>query len=132
MPKIPRPPLSPHLQIYDLPFTARLSIFHRATGVILSLGLFLIPLGLLALWWGPAAWRLFHSLMASIPGKLFLLGLTFSLYFHACNGVRHLFWDAGMGFSLKRSRYSGIAVLVVSGLLTGVTWLLAMQAGGEA
>ena len=29
-------PLSPHLQVYRLPITARLSILHRATGVALS------------------------------------------------------------------------------------------------
>jgi len=31
-------PLSPHLQIYRLPLSAILSITHRATGVILALG----------------------------------------------------------------------------------------------
>ncbi len=38
MPRIDTRPLSPHLQIYKLPFTALLSVLHRATGIKLSLG----------------------------------------------------------------------------------------------
>ena len=39
-------PMSPHLQIYDLPMTARLSILHRVTGAILMGGLLLVVVSL--------------------------------------------------------------------------------------
>ena len=44
-----RRPLSPHLQVYRLPLTAWLSITHRLTGVLLSLGLVLLLGSLLAI-----------------------------------------------------------------------------------
>ena len=42
-------PLSPHLQIYDLPITAKLSILHRATGAFLLAGLFIMVMVLVAI-----------------------------------------------------------------------------------
>ena len=44
-----RRPLSPHLQVYRLPLTARLSILHRITGVGLAVG------ALVLVWWLVAA-----------------------------------------------------------------------------
>ncbi len=131
MPDADNRPLSPHLQIYRLPLTARLSIFHRATGVLLSLALLMLVAGLLTLLAGEAAWSHAQVFLQSLPGEIFLLGATFSLFFHTCNGVRHLFWDAGKGFSLSASRRSGYAVLVASSLLTLLAWLVAMSTGGQ-
>ena len=41
---------------------------------------------------------------------LVLFGFTASLFFHLCNGIRHLAWDAGYGFDKQRGaadRYRG-------------------------
>ena len=46
-------PLSPHLQIYRMPMTAVMSIFHRATGVGLLVGAVLLIWWLLAAATGP-------------------------------------------------------------------------------
>ena len=43
---------------------------------------------------------------------------VFSLAFHLSNGVRHLFWDMGLGLSIKDSYMSGYLVILLSLVLT--------------
>jgi len=67
--------------------------------------------------------------MASWYGQLFLFGLTFSLYLHFCNGIRHLFWDVGMGFELETADMTAKLVIAMAIILTIATWLVALIAG---
>jgi succinate dehydrogenase / fumarate reductase cytochrome b subunit len=39
------------------------------------------------------------------------------------NGIRHLFWDAGLGFDLKAAYRSGWIVVIGSIALTIVAWV---------
>ena len=118
-------PTSPHLQIYRLPLTAVLSICFRAAGAVLALGLVLLVWLLVAAASGPEYYAHVHSLAASWFGQLVLFGLTFVLYYHLCNGVRHLYWDAGYGFERESVAISVWVVLAVSAGLTVLTWLIA-------
>lgn len=118
-------PMSPHLQIYKLPFTAKLSILHRGTGVMLFAGLILMVLTLLSIASGPECWASMQSFLSSIIGKIILIGFTFCLFYHLCNGIRHLFWDIGKGLELADAKRSGMAVIVCSVLFTALTWLVA-------
>lgn len=118
-------PLSPHLQIYKLPLTALLSVVHRATGVILALGAVLLVWILSLVANDAEAYAQLYPHLASWYGQLFLLGLTFSLYLHFCNGIRHLFWDIGMGFELETVDKTAKLVIVVSIGLTIATWVVA-------
>ena len=52
---------------------------------------------------------------------LFLWSVAF--FYHLCNGIRHLAWDAGYGFELRSAYRSGYAVLAMTALLTVLTWL---------
>lgn len=115
-------PLSPHLQVYRFEWTMLLSITHRFTGVGLALGSVLLVWWLLALANGPGSFALAQSVMGSWIGRLVLLGFTWALFYHFCNGIRHLFWDAGRGFELDAARNSGIAVIAGSVLLTLIFW----------
>ncbi len=54
---------------------------------------------------------------------LLLFGWTFSLFFHLCNGIRHLVWDAGWGFELDQTYVSGWAVVAASAGLTILAWI---------
>lgn len=118
-------PLSPHLQIYKLPLTALLSVIHRATGIILALGAVLLVWILTVAANDVEAYGRLHLHLASWYGQLFLLGLTFSLYLHFCNGIRHLFWDIGMGFELETVDKTAKFAIVVSIGLTIATWMVA-------
>ena len=117
-------PLSPHLQIYRLPFSALISISHRATGVLLAAGSLVLVYWLAAVASGPDAFADAQALLGSIVGRVLLLALTFSLFYHLANGIRHLFWDAGFGFELRTVRASGMLVIVASVVLTLVAWAL--------
>ena len=55
-----------------------------------------------------------HGFLGSRLGLALLFGWTYALFFHLCNGIRHLFWDAGYGFELKTIYASGWTVVAVS------------------
>jgi succinate dehydrogenase / fumarate reductase cytochrome b subunit len=120
-----RPPTSPHLQIYRLPLTALLSITHRITGVFLSVGALLLVSVLAALAGGAESYAPFQTFLQSWFGQLVLFGITFALYFHFCTGIRHLFWDVGMGFELETSDKTAKLAVIVSIVLTVATWIIA-------
>ena len=58
-------------------------------------------------------------------GRLLLFGWTFSIFYHLCNGIRHLFWDIGKGYEISTLYRTGAVAVVVSILLTLATWLRA-------
>lgn len=123
-------PLSPHLQVYRWQLTSVLSITHRGTGILLTLGTLLLVYWLLAIAAGPGAYESAQALLGSWLGKAVLFLWTLALYYHLCNGIRHLFWDAGFGFELKTVYASGMAVVIATVVLTVVTWIIAMSLPG--
>ena len=123
----PQRPLSPFMlgQYYRFQLTSALSFVHRMTGVGLSVGTLLLAGWLVALAAGPQPYALFAQHMTAWYGQVLLFGWSWSLLYHLCNGIRHLFWDAGKGFELATAYRSGYAVLAVSTLLTIAAWALA-------
>jgi succinate dehydrogenase cytochrome b subunit len=117
-------PLSPFL-IYKPQLTSMLSFSHRATGVALGVGTLFLVWWLFAAATSPGAFATARWFFGSWLGLLMLLGWTFSFFFHLCNGIRHLFWDAGYGFELRTTYASGWTVLAASGVLT----VIAVAAG---
>jgi succinate dehydrogenase / fumarate reductase cytochrome b subunit len=116
-------PLSPHLQIYRWQLTSVLSIVHRATGLALAVGTLLLVWWLLAAAAGPAAFALAQGFWYSWIGRLLLLGWSWALFFHLCNGIRHLCWDAGWGFEIKTVYRSGWIAVGASVALTLIAWI---------
>lgn len=123
-------PLSPDLQIYRPQLTSVLSITHRLTGVALSIGSPLLVCWLIAAAAGPPAYSAVRVFLASLLGLVLLLGWTFSLFFHLCNGIRHLFWDMGFGFELQAIYASGWAVVAISIGLTLAAWIVSFGMKG--
>ena len=124
-------PLSPHLGIYRWQITMTMSILHRVTGVALAVGSVVLVWWLVAAGVGPDAFDVVHRFLSSLVGQVLLIGWTLSLYYHLCNGVRHLCWDAGWGFQIKTFYITGYVTLVVALLLTlGTLWVA--YAGGAA
>lgn len=116
-------PLSPHLQVYRPQITSVLSILHRVTGVILSLGILVLVYWLTSLAGGEAAYGSAVAVLGSGPGQLVLFGWTLAFFYHLLNGVRHLFWDAGKGFELNQVYASGWSVVIGTIVLAGIAWL---------
>ncbi|MBL4739704.1 MAG: succinate dehydrogenase, cytochrome b556 subunit [Sneathiella sp.] len=125
-------PLSPHLQIYKPQITMVTSITHRITGVALAGGTLLLTWWLIAAASGPGAYATVNGFMESWFGRLVLFGFTWALFFHLCNGIRHLFWDAGKGFELPTMRKTGMAAIIMSVVLTLLTWVIAYSMGGAS
>ena len=111
-------PLSPHLQIYKPQLTSVLSITHRITGVVLSILSLFIPLTLVSVALGGGYFNILKVFLANIFIQLLITASIFVLAYHLLNGIRHLFWDYGLGLSMKDTYISGYLVLIVSVLLT--------------
>ena len=118
-------PLSPHLQIYRLPLAAILSITHRITGIGLAVGVLLLTWWVTAAAIGPGPYAQATDFIGSAIGQLLMLGFSLALFFHLCNGVRHLVWDAGKGFEKTTTATSNVIVIVAALTLTAVSWLFA-------
>jgi succinate dehydrogenase / fumarate reductase cytochrome b subunit len=118
-------PLSPHLSIYKLQISFGLSIMHRITGVVL----FICILAL--------SWFVIFALSSSIGVplieynmilllssqwlKLSLMCILFCLYYHFLNGIRHLFWDMGVGFEKSTMHKTGWIVMLLTTISTVLT-----------
>lgn len=120
----PNRPLSPFMlgQYYRFQLTSVLSFAHRLTGIGLSLGAVLLAWWLVALASGPWAYAAFSRHVAAWYGQVLLAGWSWALLYHLCNGVRHLVWDLGHGYSIPVAYRSGYAVVIVSVLLTAAAW----------
>ena len=116
-------PISPHLQIYRWQLTSVLSILHRAAGLVLSAGAILLVWWLVAAASGPDAYEGVENFFGSWIGLLFLFGWTVSLFYHLCNGIRHLVWDTGHALDLKSTYLGGWLVLGGTALLTVIAWV---------
>lgn len=120
---VPQGPISPHLQIYKPQITSVLSITHRATGVVLSIGALMLSFWLMSIATGPETYSKVSGYINLPVGQAFLLLFTFSFYFHFCNGIRHLVWDMGLGLDLKTTYFTGYITIVASAVLTAATWV---------
>ncbi len=120
-------PLSPHLQVYRLPLAAWLSITHRITGVGLTIGTVLLTWWVVAAAYGPEAYGRFQGFISSPIGYLFLFGFSASLFYHLCNGIRHLLWDVGKNFEISATNRANMIVIASALVLTAIAWLLALR-----
>lgn len=123
-------PLSPHLQIYRPEITSVLSILHRLTGVALTVGTLLLAWWLIAAAAGPDAFATAQAWIGSFLGILLMLGWTWALFYHLCNGIRHLAWDAGWGFDLETATMTGWVTVGASAALTVLAWILGLAFWG--
>ena len=123
-------PLSPHLQIYRWPLSMLTSILNRVTGVGLVVGTLVLVYWLIAAAAGPESFATAQMLLGSWIGRLLLFGWSWALFFHLCNGIRHMAWDAGWGFAIPAIDATGWIVMVASVLMTLVAWVLGYMAMG--
>lgn len=123
-------PLSPHLSIYRFMYTMALSIAHRITGVVLSVGLLLLAWWLTAVTGDASAYAAATAVLGSPFVKLLLALWLLAFVYHLVNGIRHLTWDAGMGMEKHEARRSAIVAVVATLFLFAVlAWLLFAPAG---
>ncbi len=122
-------PLSPHLQVYKFTLNMALSVFHRGTGTILALSTPLLIAWLMILASGPEAYAELQDCLTHWFFKIVLLGYVFSMCYHLCNGIRHMFWDIGYGYENSQVQTSGVVVIIVSLMLTSAIFIAAINGG---
>lgn len=125
-------PISPHLQVYRWQIQMVTSILHRATGVALSFGTLLVTAALLALAAGEADFATLRAFCTNPFGQLLLLGWSWALFYHLCNGIRHLLQDVGMGFRIEQFVRSSWLSVIGSVVLTVLVWGYVLMNGGAA
>jgi succinate dehydrogenase / fumarate reductase cytochrome b subunit len=125
-------PLSPHILIYKPQFSSVFSVFHRATGVVLSLAVFLLmvladivnnitfyPVYLFSCY--------INTYLSWLVIGAFII-VIFSFFYHISNGIRHLLWDfADQGEAILNKNQvntSAMAVLGSSAFFTAILLML--------
>ncbi len=118
-------PMSPHLQVWRWHVTMATSILHRGTGMALYVGVLVLAGWIAALAGGADSYGGYMRLLGSPLGLLVLFGLTVSFLYHLANGVRHLFWDSGVGFEPKTADATGWATIVFGVVASVLIWVVA-------
>ena len=123
-------PLSPFMfpTWYRFQITSVLSILHRFTGIALTMGSILLAWWLVAVAAGGELFAATHGFIASLLGVLLLFLWSVAFFYHLCNGIRHLAWDAGYGFEIRDAYRSGYAVIAATAVLTMLASLYVLLA----
>ncbi len=88
----------------------------------LAFGLIALTYWFVSLAGGEQSYAEAMTVFASPAGFLVLIGWTFAFLFHLLNGVRHLFWDVGVGFEREQRHKSGWFAVLGSAALTFCLW----------
>ena len=117
-------PLSPHLSIHKKVLTAIFSIFHRITGIGLSLGSILISIWIAFIALGEEYFSIFQTILSSLFFTLVLILWTIGIFYHLFNGIRYLFWSFGYGLELKIVNNTSYFVVILTVLSTIIVWVV--------
>jgi succinate dehydrogenase / fumarate reductase cytochrome b subunit len=113
-------PTSPHIGIYKKQINTFISIMHRFTGI----GIFFVSIALpwIFLFYIFGCKECITNIISCNITKIFLFFLSFGFIYHSLSGVRHLFYDVGLGFSIKTTNFTGWLVLILSIFITIIFW----------
>lgn len=123
-------PRSPNIQNYRPQLTSVLSIANRITALISTVTIIAFVAWLVAALLGPQAYDALYAAAASPVGRAVLVIATFAFFLHLCGSIRHLFWDAVVGFELRSIYASGWVVVAASLVLTAAAWLIGLRLRG--
>ena len=115
-------PLSPHLTIHKKVLTAVFSIFHRLTGIGLSIGSIFLALWISLLALGPNYFFIFEIISETLLFKIILIFWTIGIFYHLFNGIRYIYWTYGIGMEIKTVYTSGYIVLILTLLSSLFVW----------
>lgn len=118
-------PLSPFMLLtdYKVQLTSFTSITHRIAGIAVIGGLVLMVVMLLCLAFWPYGYDLLAFCSKTIIGQLVLVGLSWSLFYHMCNSIRHMLWDLGYCLELREAYITGYIAIAASFVFTIAAWL---------
>ena len=117
-------PLSPHLSIHKKVLTAVFSIFHRLTGIFLTIGSFFLVFWFLSVLIGENFYNYFQIIFSNFIFKIILFFWTLAFFYHLFNGIRYLFWSFSLGMELKTVYLSGHIIALLTIIATIIVWYL--------
>ncbi len=112
-------------EVYRPQMTSVLSILHRIAGIALTLAGILIVWWFIALGTGADSFAFADGLITSWFGGLILIGSLVAFWYHFCNGIRHLVWDAGYCLDIPSAEKAGKIVIAAAAVLTVITLIFA-------
>ncbi len=115
-------PMSPHLQVYRLPYNALMSISGRVVGIGLCVSLLALIGWFIAVVWNPEFYAKSMTFFSAAWIKYFMMVWAFAVFFYIGNGVRHVLWSMGIGVNEQAGIRSGNLVLLLSAALTLILW----------
>ncbi|MBP9743356.1 MAG: succinate dehydrogenase, cytochrome b556 subunit [Burkholderiales bacterium] len=98
--------------------TAKVSILHRFSGILLFLAIPFILYILHQSLINPDFYTSLHQIMANPIVKLIYLILIWAFMYHLCAGVRFLFLDIHKGVEIKTAKITARIVIIISLILT--------------
>jgi succinate dehydrogenase / fumarate reductase cytochrome b subunit len=114
-------------------YTMVLSMAHRVSGVFQSLGMLLLAYWLVAAASGAQAYATAAKVFGHPLVRLAIAAWIVAFWYHLFAGIRHLVWDAGLGFEKQTARRSGQLVVVLAALASLFTVAFAWRhLGGGA
>jgi len=118
-------PMSPHLTIYKAQLSSTLSIFHRISGVLLSLSIFFVSTSLFISSILPYLSFSFYCHSTLIQLFFFYLFVyiivpffIILIVYHIFNGFRHLLWDFGFFLDIKSVYTTGKIVVALTTIVS--------------
>ena len=79
---------------------------------------------LIALSTNASNFAVFSGFIHSFIGRLILFGFTWALFHHMLGGLRHLIWDAGLGFEAPAREQLSWGTLIGGVVLTLIVWII--------
>lgn len=110
-------PVNLDLGKFHFPLPAITSILHRASGIIIFIGMGFLLYGLDVSLEGQSGFNAVNDLLTSFLAKLIIWGILSALLYHLVAGIKHLLMDMGIGEELQSGRIAAKATLVISVVL---------------
>jgi len=114
-------PVNLDLSQFSFPLPAITSVIHRATGLILFVGVAFVLWAFQESLSGEESFNAMKSVMQGFLAKLILWGILSALLYHLVAGTKHLLMDMGIGETLEGGKLGAKITLVVSIVLILIT-----------
>ena len=114
-------PVNLDLSQFSFPLPAITSVIHRATGLILFVGVAFVLWAFQESLSSEESFNAIKSVMQGFLAKLILWGILSALLYHLVAGTKHLLMDMGIGETLEGGKLGAKLTLVVSIVLILIT-----------
>ncbi len=123
-------PLSPFMlgSGYKLQITSVMSFLHRLSGISFVLIMLVVGIWFGTLAAGPEAFAKMNKVLTNPLMILLVLAGTFAATYHFCNGIRHLFWDAGKGVDIPSAKKTAKMVQIAAPVLAVILIIVGFAA----